>query len=316
MQSEIREFNSIVGRKPDKLYGRNGYPVFEIWPWDRYHFCSLHMLLAFGRSIFKALVHRCFTNSRGRDELKFLEELEDLEYEFPDLNDMPWDIEKERIRVFCNSFEISFDSGEKTVEHIYSHEARVVRKMNETRRKESEERYIIFENLQSNLRKRGFNVKLSDVFTRRSLCLTGEHVMRLLENIDEVGQIVRLCPEELQSLKNIFTILRVSLQKSPTQDECRAFIDNVEDYVDDFLCRFELKPFYYCHIVVVHMRHEMKLNSSLGYWNCSAIERIGKVLSTIIKRNTNKKENQGTHYLMQAIRKYELRLNARKLLYL
>lgn len=162
MRDEILEFEKTGNeRKEEMLLGRNAYPIFEIWPWNRYHFCSLHLLLAFGRAIVKALVYKCLEDTKEKEGISFLEELEELEIKCgSQLSDIDWSKDKEKIRVFCRDHGIEYydPNKEKTLECIFSFELIQMRSMNENRKKQRDNEYAKFDKLQTELRKKGINV--------------------------------------------------------------------------------------------------------------------------------------------------------------
>jgi hypothetical protein len=65
------------------------------------------------------------------------------------------------------------------------------------------------------------------------------------------------------------------------------------------------------------MKHDMALFHSLGTLNCSSIERMGAlILKEILRKETNKQETpKRPHYLLQCLRRFELKQAAIALLY-
>lgn len=92
----------------------------------------------------------------------------------------------------------------------------------------------------------------------------------------------------------------------------KLFIKYAEPVVRKFVQMFQLHPFYYCHLLVVHMVQDMKRFGSTGMLNCSSIERM---LKEMLRKETNKQESSSRiHYILQCVRRFEIKEEARQFL--
>ena len=268
------------------VYGRSNFPVSEHFDLVRYHFCSLHMTLAFGRGIFKGLLQKCILDER-QEEFQKLEDIDAILLRYgKGLEDLilsddsdQHEPNAEALVVFLTKCHIEHNPDLSDITQVRSRVQAFIQQTITAISLNSDNTIwdvTKVKTFQLQLKQKGINVKLTDMIgeKRKSLSMTADHVLELLkpDNVAYFSGILNLDQNEITVLHKLQKIIHTSMVLIPSVDDITYIIENVAVVVEQFISCFNIKPFYYCHLLVTHMKEQLRKYRSLAKFNCSSIE--------------------------------------------